>query len=99
MGKKLHSSRAKTNKSHLRQNVFGPVEQARAERLSAKLLEIAQQPNPEKTEMEITQTATEEKSTKDADEEQMKDAEADGEGSCCAFARALVTLSAHGLSS
>ncbi len=41
MAKSLRSSRNKTNNSKLRYKVFGPVEDARKERLSAKLLELA----------------------------------------------------------
>ncbi|CAF9911864.1 MAG: hypothetical protein HETSPECPRED_000470 [Heterodermia speciosa] len=44
MAKGLRSSRVKTNKSKLRAQVFGPVEDARKERLSAQLLEIASRP-------------------------------------------------------
>jgi hypothetical protein len=40
MAKSLRSSRLKVNKSKLRENVNGPTEKARAERLSAKLQEI-----------------------------------------------------------
>ena len=97
MGKNIHSSRTKINKSHLRQNVFGPVEQARAERLSAKLLEVARQPKPERTEMETIQTASDEKPVEDANEEQMKDAEIDGEGESCVFATDLETVLAYGV--
>lgn len=41
MGKGLRSSVKKANKARLRLKVFGPVEKARKERLSAKLLETA----------------------------------------------------------
>jgi hypothetical protein len=44
------SSRASTNKANnrrLKSKVFGPVEDARMQRLSAKLLELAAQPAPE----------------------------------------------------
>lgn len=41
MAKGLRASTKKANKSLLRQNVFGPIEAARKERLSAKLLELA----------------------------------------------------------
>lgn len=44
MAKGLRSSRNKANKSELRSNVFGPVETARKERLSAKLIELASKP-------------------------------------------------------
>lgn len=52
MAKGLRASVNKRNKSKLRGRVFGPAEAARTERLSAKLLELAQQPKPTKdTEM------------------------------------------------
>lgn len=41
MAKGLRVSTKRANKSLLRQNVFGPIEAARKERLSAKLLELA----------------------------------------------------------
>jgi hypothetical protein len=44
MAKGLRASTKKSNKSSLREKVFGPVENARKERLSAKLLELASQP-------------------------------------------------------
>jgi hypothetical protein len=54
MAKSSRSSAIKTNNQRLKKNVFGPVETARAERLSAKLLEIAAQPKPQKdVEMEV----------------------------------------------
>lgn len=46
MAKGLRASTKKANKSLLRQNVFGPVEAARKERLSAKLLELASKSSP-----------------------------------------------------
>ncbi|MCJ1337074.1 hypothetical protein MMC09_002353 [Bachmanniomyces sp. S44760] len=46
MAKGLRSSTKKTNNVKLRSRVFGPVENARAERLSAKLLELASKPRP-----------------------------------------------------
>lgn len=46
MAKSARSSTRKANNQRLKANVFGPVESARAERLSAKLLEIAAQPKP-----------------------------------------------------
>ena len=46
MAKGLRSSRNKINNSKLRAKVFGPVENARKERLSAKLLELASKPGP-----------------------------------------------------
>jgi hypothetical protein len=46
MAKGLRSSRNKVKNRKLKVKVFGPVENARKERLSAKLLEIASQPQP-----------------------------------------------------
>ena len=46
MAKGLRSSRNKANKSKLRSNVFGPVESARKERLSAKMIELASKSQP-----------------------------------------------------
>ncbi|OLN81580.1 hypothetical protein CCHL11_05481 [Colletotrichum chlorophyti] len=48
MARSARSSTLKKNNQALKKNVFGPVEQARAERLSAKLLELAKQPKPER---------------------------------------------------
>lgn len=48
MAKSSRSSAIKTNNQRLKRNVFGPVEAARAERLSAKLLAIAAEPKPQK---------------------------------------------------
>ena len=56
MAKGLRSSVKKANRSKLRARVFGPVENARTERLSAKLLELAAEPKPGKEtgeEMEV----------------------------------------------
>lgn len=46
MAKGLRSSIKKGNKARLRSRVFGPVEDARTERLSAKLLELAASAKP-----------------------------------------------------
>ncbi|KAK8171646.1 hypothetical protein BKA80DRAFT_260881 [Phyllosticta citrichinensis] len=53
MAKSSRSSIKKTNNQKLKKNVFGPVENARAQRLSEKLLELAQQPRPAKDEMDV----------------------------------------------
>ncbi|KAF7544630.1 hypothetical protein G7Z17_g9805 [Cylindrodendrum hubeiense] len=47
MAKSARSSSRKANNQRLAANVFGPVEAARAERLHAKLIELAKQPKPE----------------------------------------------------
>ncbi|KAI3399838.1 hypothetical protein diail_5348 [Diaporthe ilicicola] len=46
MAKSQRSSVTKANNQRLKKNVFGPVEAARQQRLSARLLEIASQPKP-----------------------------------------------------
>ncbi|CAI4211445.1 unnamed protein product [Parascedosporium putredinis] len=52
MAKSARASSRKVNNQRLKTNVFGPVESARAERLSAKLMELANQPKPQRdTEM------------------------------------------------
>jgi len=48
MAKGLRASTRKRNNRKLVEKVFGPVEDARAERLSAKLQELAAQPRPER---------------------------------------------------
>jgi hypothetical protein len=53
MAKSARSSRIKKNNSALKKRVFGPVEIARNERLSAKLLALAKQPKPERDEMDV----------------------------------------------
>lgn len=56
MAKSVRASVSKRNRANLRKKVFGPVVDARTERLAAKLQEIASQPKPEapkKPEMEV----------------------------------------------
>jgi hypothetical protein len=65
MAKGARASSKKANRTKLRARVFGPVEQARAERLHAKLLETIAQPKPEKTQMEIEETSTTDEATKE----------------------------------
>jgi hypothetical protein len=55
MAKGARASSKKANRTKLRARVFGPVEAARAERLHAKMLEIIQQPKPERTEMDTAE--------------------------------------------
>ncbi|KAH6866838.1 uncharacterized protein J4E88_006371 [Alternaria novae-zelandiae] len=75
MAKGARASSKKANRTKLRARVFGPVEQARAERLHAKLLETIAQPKPERTEMETEETNT----TDDAAKEDLpKDMDVDG---------------------
>ncbi|KAI4918268.1 hypothetical protein J4E90_002651 [Alternaria incomplexa] len=58
MAKGARASSKKANRTKLRARVFGPVEQARAERLHARLLETIAQPKPERTEMETEEINT-----------------------------------------
>lgn len=63
MAKSSRSSVRKANNQRLKRNVFGPVEAARNERLSAKLVELASQPKPEQpeaSEMRVVDEAEEE---------------------------------------
>ncbi|KAK5134899.1 hypothetical protein LTR08_005989 [Meristemomyces frigidus] len=54
MAKSARASSVKKNNTGLKKRVFGPVEIARSERLSAKLLALAQQPKPPRPEkMEV----------------------------------------------
>lgn len=48
MAKSSRSKVKKENNRRLKTNVFGPVEAARNERMSARLLEVASQPKPER---------------------------------------------------
>lgn len=48
MAKSSRASTLKANNQRLKKNVFGPVEAARNERLSAKLLALAAEPKPQK---------------------------------------------------
>lgn len=63
MAKSSRASTVKANNRRLKRNVFGPVEAARLERLSAKLLETAAQPKP------VTDDAEEMKIVDGQDEE------------------------------
>ncbi|EPS26075.1 hypothetical protein POX_c04453 [Penicillium oxalicum] len=47
MAKSVRASVSKRNRANLRKKVFGPIVDARTERLAAKLQEIASQPKPE----------------------------------------------------
>jgi hypothetical protein len=47
MAKSVRASVSKRNRANLRKKVFGPVVDARTERLAAKLQELASQPRPE----------------------------------------------------
>lgn len=54
MAKSARSSAIKKNKGALKKRVFGPVESARNDRMSARLLELAKAPK-EKMEVEVEQ--------------------------------------------
>lgn len=47
MAKSIRASVSKRNRATLRKNFFGPIVDARTERLHAKLQEIANRPRPE----------------------------------------------------
>jgi hypothetical protein len=78
MAKGLRASVTKRNKAKLRSRVFGPVEAARTERLSAKLMELVQQPKPTRdTEMLQVdgQSVGEDKSTEEGEKDRAASAE------------------------
>jgi len=85
MAKSLRSNRIQKNKSKLRSRVFGPVEEARTQRLSQRLAEIAaaSQPPPEpkrKAAKAKDDIAEEDAMAEDEPaEETMRDEERDGE--------------------
>lgn len=56
MAKSSRASAIKKNRTAIKKKVFGPVEDARAARLNAKLLELASQPKPAREDMEIEET-------------------------------------------
>jgi hypothetical protein len=58
MAKSVRASVSKRNRANLRKTFFGPVNDARTERLAAKLQELADQPRPEKKEMEVESAET-----------------------------------------
>lgn len=53
MAKSLRSSSKKANNQRLASTLYGPAERARAERLSAKLAELAKQPKPETSDVNM----------------------------------------------
>ncbi|KAI1268666.1 hypothetical protein F5Y18DRAFT_238645 [Xylariaceae sp. FL1019] len=83
MAKSSRASSRKANNQRLKAKVFGPVESARAERLSARLLELAAQPKPERAEsdtMNIVDDASEEKKDETAVAAATDDAAMDVDG-------------------
>ncbi|KAK4165414.1 hypothetical protein QBC43DRAFT_315965 [Cladorrhinum sp. PSN259] len=69
MGKSSRASTIKQNNQKLKKNVFGPVEQARVERLHAKLAELVAQPKPVK-EAEMADEAADETNEVAAEKEE-----------------------------
>ncbi|KAL7894188.1 hypothetical protein HDV63DRAFT_390028 [Trichoderma sp. SZMC 28014] len=67
MAKSSRASSKKFNNQRLAANVFGPVEAARQERLSAKLLELARQAKPEPAEMKVDDADAQDKEEQAAD--------------------------------
>jgi Protein of unknown function (DUF2423) len=59
MAKGARASTKKANHQKLKTRVFGPVESARTERLSAKLLELATQPKPKPVKEDIAMESEE----------------------------------------
>ena len=57
MAKGARASTIKANNSKLKSRVFGPIETARTERLSAKLLELASQPKPKSKDVDVVMDA------------------------------------------
>lgn len=53
MAKSTRSSSKKNNHQRTAATIFGPAEKARAERLSAKLMEIANAPKPESSDVNM----------------------------------------------
>ncbi|KAK1832275.1 hypothetical protein QBC39DRAFT_257000 [Podospora conica] len=78
MAKSARSSQIKANNRRLKKNVFGPIEAARNERLSAKLQELIAQPKPER-EVEMETVDEEAKSVDVAEKEECESMEVDGE--------------------
>lgn len=74
MAKSSRSSSTKANNQRLKQKVFGPIESARQERLSAKLLELASQPKPvPEKEMQDVEEGGEAEKEKNSDEQKADD--------------------------
>ena len=59
MAKGARASTHKANNQKLKSKVFGPVESARTERLSAKLLELASQPKPKPAKEDVVMESEE----------------------------------------
>lgn len=72
MAKSQRASTRKRNNANLRTKVFGPAQDARLERLSAKLQEIANTPKPETEKKMEVDSEEQEPSAEDAALEQEK---------------------------
>jgi len=59
MAKGARASTKKSNNQKLKSRVFGPVESARTERLSARLLELASQPKPKPVKEDVVMDSEE----------------------------------------
>ncbi|CAK7564240.1 MAG: hypothetical protein SEPTF4163_002127 [Sporothrix epigloea] len=80
MAKSARASSRKNNNQKLKKNVFGPVESARTERLSAKLMELVAQQIPareEKTDENAMEEGNEEPNPSDQLEEEASAMEVD----------------------
>ncbi|KAF2765970.1 hypothetical protein EJ03DRAFT_194215 [Teratosphaeria nubilosa] len=71
MAKSARASRIKKNNQNLKKKVFGPVENARHERLNAKLMELINQPKAE-MEVEREDTSKEAGAAANAEDETME---------------------------
>lgn len=63
MAKSIRASVSKRNRATLRKNFFGPIVDARTERLHAKLQELADKPRPEAPEKSKREQAEDEAGT------------------------------------
>ena len=65
MAKSARATRIKTNRQALRGRVFAPIEDARTQRLSAKLLALAAESVPRAESMEVEKTVATDKTKGD----------------------------------
>jgi hypothetical protein len=94
MAKSARASTRKANNRRLKSNVFGPVEAARVERLSAKLLELAAQPKPPRPESEEMKIVDEDEEAK-MDEDLPAGVDQDGEYTIRAFSQSELDKSSN----
>ncbi|KAJ5882187.1 uncharacterized protein N7529_000859 [Penicillium soppii] len=77
MAKSIRASVSKRNRATLRKNFFGPIVDARTERLHAKLQELADKPKPEapaKSKRELAEQEAAAKAQLDSEQEMDVDA-------------------------